>query len=180
MPRRIVIRDLAGTAISAAELTKRHCLVRRCAQQSRHCALTGRYSRLHGITANAQNARGIRKLDRAASGQCGILTERVSCHERGLVRADAMGLKRTDGSNADGHERRLRIRRQLQLFLIAFPDQLRKILMERGVHRLEDFPRFWICRGKVLAHADELAALSGENERELGHAVLPFSLISGI
>jgi hypothetical protein len=68
---------------------------------------------------------------------------------------------------------RLGVGRQLQVILAAGPHQPRKVLRQGIIDLLEHFARGEEIVGQCPSHADELRALPGEDEGEVGQAALP-------
>ena len=86
----------------------------------------------------------------------------------GHVHAE-LDLQHAHHRDRDRHQRRLGILGQGQLILGTFPHQHEQRLAQRVIHLVEHLARRGEGAGQGPAHADGLAALSGEEEGE-GHA----------
>ncbi len=85
------------------------------ADDGSHCALAGGNGSLHGIAADAQEARGVGNRKHAGGAERGIFAERVSGDEADLVlQHEAPRFHDADGGHRDGHQRRLGIGGQRQ------------------------------------------------------------------
>ena len=68
------------------------------------------------------------------------------------------------GGDGIGHDRRLRIFGQCQIAFRAFAHQTEQMLAQGFIDLFKHRARDWAGFGECLAHANGLAALSGENE----------------
>src|SRR5690242_11925299 len=81
-------------------------------------------------------------------------------------------LENADDGHTRSHDRRLRVFGQGEVALRSLPHDAREALRQRVVDFLKNGARRRESVGERLAHADGLAALTGENERarhDAGH-----------
>ncbi len=109
----------------------------------------------------------VARSKRTGGAERGIFAEAVARDEIGLVAQTNAAFLFEHAQHGDGvgHDRGLGICGEGQLVLGAFRHQLRQLLAERLVDFLENFTRMRARGGERTAHADGLAALSGEDER---------------
>ncbi len=135
--------------------------------QRRHGARADRNRLLHGEPAHAQQPRRVGDRERARRGKRRIFAERMSGDKGRVAREIDAGFvfQHAHRGERHRHQRRLRVFRQRQRVARAVPNDVAEPLAERRVDFLEDRPRARKRVGERLAHADGLAALTGENKR---------------
>ena len=109
------------------------------AEQRRHRALPDRNRLLHRLSAQLEQLRGGREVERSGRAQRRIFAKAVAGDEaRGLLEIDAaVAGQRAIDRKRMGHDRRLRILGQLELVLRTVAHQPEQVLAER----LIDFVR---------------------------------------
>ena len=91
----------------------------------------------------------------------------------------AVRFEHTDDGDGRRHQRRLGVFGEAQGILGAFEHDFRERDAERIIDFLEDSAGRGIGLGKIVPHADSLAALSGKGEGRFGHEVLSRIFCSG-
>jgi hypothetical protein len=137
-----------------------------------HGALPDRHRLLHRLAADAQELCRVGDRDHSGRAQRRIFAQRVPGDIGGRVGdAHPLALQHPHHRQADRHQRRLRIGGEPQRLVGALEHHLAELLPQRGVDLVEHRPCLGKGRGKVLAHADRLAALPRKSECPLGHDV---------
>ena len=90
-----------------------------------------------------------------------------------LATLNAARFEDANDRHRHGHQRRLGVFGQPQRFVRPFEHDGRELAPERRVDLVEHRSRLGKGVGKLLAHADGLAALAGKGERKLCHYLLP-------
>ena len=134
-----------------------------------HRALADRNRLLHGLSADAQQPRGVFDGQRTRGAEGGIFAQRMARDEGGVAGDDEAGLalERPQSRQARRHQRRLGVGGQRQLRLRPLEHELRELLAERCVYARKHVPRGRKRLGEPLAHADRLRALSWKYEGRL-------------
>jgi hypothetical protein len=106
----------------------------------RHRADTDRDRLLHGLAPRPQETRGIRHGERAARGQRGIFTERMTGDKLYVARKvqSRFGLKDTLDRKRDSHKGWLGIFRQRQRLGWSFEDDGAELAAKRFVNLFEN------------------------------------------
>jgi len=140
--------------------------------QRGHGAASNRNGALHGLAAQLQQAGRVGDRDRAGGAEGGIFAQRMAGDEAGAADVDAeLDLQRAGGGQRNGHQGGLGVLGQRQLVLGPLAHQDRQLLAQRLVDLGIDLAGRGEGVGQGRAHADRLAALSGEQKGE-GHAGL--------
>ena len=136
------------------------------AEQRGHRALTHRHGALHRLPAQFQQPCGFAQRDRSGGAQCAIFAQRMPGHAAGDIGQlhAALLLQHAQHGHGQRHDRRLGVFGEHQLIRRAVFHEREQLLAERVVDFLEQFAGMGAGGGQVCAHADLLAALSGENE----------------
>ena len=162
---RVVVADDADLALGR-RLGDRLGLREIGAEQRGHGAGTHRHRLLHGFAPQAQQARRIAQRQAARGGERRVLTQRMAGDEGRAIGQPpcALVLERANYRNRDRHERGLRVPRQREFALLAREHEPRERLAERLVHLLKHGAGSRKGIVQVLAHADLLRTLSGEDD----------------
>ncbi|MNE54525.1 hypothetical protein D3C80_1493080 [compost metagenome] len=148
--------------------------------QRGHRALAHRHGALHGLTAQLQQAGRVRQADRPDRRQGRIFAQRVTGDKAGLGHVHAeLDLQHPRRRRRDGHQGRLGVFGQGQLVFRAFAHQVEQLLVQRVVDLGEDVACAGEGLGESCAHADALAALTGEEKREGHRGTIRGPLIQG-
>ncbi|EZQ12687.1 hypothetical protein CF98_34885 [Halopseudomonas bauzanensis] len=130
-----------------------------------HGPLARRHCGLHGIAANAQQARRIGNGHEAGRGKRRIFAKRMPGHIGNLVlQRKAARFERAHGRQRYRHQRRLRIGGKGKRLLRSLEDQGGELLAKRLVHFLEHPARLRKGIRQFLAHAYGLTALPRKGE----------------
>ena len=136
------------------------------AEQGGHRPLPRRHGALHGLAAQFQQPGGVGDGERLDSGQGAVFTQRMPGDQSDffLDRDAALGLQHPQHGERDGHQGGLRVLGEGQFLNRAFEHQFRKLLLQNLINFLENRARRGESSSQIAAHADCLAALSGENK----------------
>jgi len=132
------------------------------AEQGRHRPLADRHRRLHRLAALLQQTRGGGEIEGAGRAQRGIFAQRMTGDE--ICLGGELDTRGAQCRHRIGHDRRLGVLGQHQLFGRALTHQPRQILAQRLVRLLEDGACLPARPGQRRAHADRLAPLPREDE----------------
>jgi hypothetical protein len=161
----IIVGDLAG-ANHGGFFANRDDIGMFKADDRSHGADADGNCRLHGIAADAQQARRIGKREGAGGTERGVFAERVTGHECGIaLEIEArFVLEHAHCRERDGHQCRLGILRQSEPVGRALPHDRGQLFTERIVHLGKHRAGGSVRIGQRLAHANGLAALPGKNK----------------
>ena len=139
-----------------------------------HRALAGRNGALHGVSANAQQPRGVLDAQRAGGGEGRIFAQRMAGDELRVARNVQPGFcfENAARREADRHQGGLRVGREGQFRLRPLEHQSGQVLPERTVHLGEYAPGRGVILRERLAHADRLRPLAGKHKSRLHHPPL--------
>ena len=131
-----------------------------------HGPFANGYRRLHGLAAQAQQFGRVGNRQRTHGRQRGIFAQRVTSDKAAMVleRDAEFSFQRPNRCQRDRHQRRLGVLGQLQIIVRAFEHQRRKVLAQGFINFIKDRAGRWKGLGKVFAHSDFLAALTGEHK----------------
>ena len=172
LPRRVAVRDAEDAVLGRLGDELREPGVVE-ADDRGHAAFTTGTGRLHQLAAGAHESHGVGEVQRAGGDERRVLPHRVAggegrvrdVHREGIP-ALAHGLEIGDRG---GDQRRLGVLGPVQLLLGTLPGEARDGLAQRLVRGSEDGGGGRGGLGEGAAHADELAALAGEDESDLVH-----------
>ena len=165
LPRIVVVGDRADLTFRRSG-GQRRCLLDIRAEQRTHRAHTHRHGGLHGLTAQAQQPRGIGERKRPGGAQRGIFAQAVARDELRLVRERkaAFLFEHAQHGNGIGHDRGLGIGGERQRILGPAGHQREEVLLQRIIDFLKHFARGGAGGGKLCPHTDFLTALPRKNK----------------
>jgi hypothetical protein len=112
---------------------------------------------LHVLTAIANKAEGIGKVERSGCNQRGILAQAVAGHEG---RINSGTVEYAVRGNGNGEQGRLSNFRFEQFFLRTFKAELGQGIAEGIIGLFKGLAGYWFLFGKVSAHAGLLRTLT--------------------